>query len=182
MTAVGGAAPTPARTLKQSRQPSRLLRAAGLTAPAGKAIAVPSRNDLAAATIASLLVVDDDPNVRNLLPRLLERDGYAVACAASGADALELLRDFRPDLVILDWMMPGLDGAEVLRRMVADAATAAVPVIVYTASNDPGVEREAMRLGARACVQKLGRTADLREQIECCLNSARLAAPGDQCE
>lgn len=123
----------------------------------------------------SLLVVDDDPLLRRLLHRLLERDGYAVACAGSGAEALAVLREFLPDLVILDWMMPGLDGAEVLRRMAADAATASLRVIVYTASNDSDVDREAVRLGAWGCVRKLGGTADLREQIECCLSSPRPA-------
>ena len=139
---------------------------------------MPSPDDSASAKFASLLVVDDDAHVRDLLPRLLTREGYAVTCAASGAEALAMLRELLPDLVILDWMMPGLDGAEVLRRMAADAATAAVRVIVYTASIDPAVERDALRLGAWACVEKLGRTADLREQIECCLNSPRRAAPG----
>jgi CheY-like chemotaxis protein len=107
--------------------------------------------------MASVLVVDDDPQLRVLLRRLLARQGYAVACAASGAEALGLLREFLPDLVILDWMMPGLDGGEVLRRMAADPTMAAVRVMVYTASNDASVEREAIRLGACACVQK-GRT------------------------
>ena len=138
---------------------------------------MPSNNKNTPAGTGSLLVVDDDPRVRHLLHRVLERDGYLVACAASGAEALEMLREFLPDVVILDWMMPGLDGAEVLRRMAADAATAAVRVIVYTASNDSDVDREAIRLGAWACVQKLGGTGDLREQIECCLHSPRPAAP-----
>ena len=139
---------------------------------------MPLLNDPAPAKIASLLVVDDDPQLRHLLRRILGREGYAVACAASGTEALELLCEFLPDLVILDWMMPGLDGGEVMRRTAADPTTAAVAVMVYTASNDPGVEREAMRLGACACVQKVGRTAELLERIECCLNSPRRTPPG----
>ena len=142
---------------------------------------MPSNTKNTPAGTQSLLVVDDDPRLLDVLRRLLQRDGYDVACAASGAEALGLLREFRPDLVILDWMMPGLDGAEVLRRMGADAATAAMRVIVYTASDDPQVEREAMRLGAWACVQKAGRTAHLREQIECCLNSPRPGVCADLC-
>ena len=126
-------------------------------------------------------MVDDDPRLRDLLRRLLARDGYDVACAASGTEALGLLREFLPDLVILDWMMPGLDGAEVLRRMGADPATAALRVIVYTASDDPHVERDAMRLGAWGCVQKAGRTAHLREQIECCLGSPRPGVASGLC-
>jgi two-component system phosphate regulon response regulator PhoB len=138
---------------------------------------MPTLDDLAPAKTGSLLVVDDDAQLRHLLRRLLGREGYAVACAASGAEALALLCEFLPDLVILDWMMPELDGAEVMRRMAAEPTTAAVRIMVYTASNDPGVEREVMRLGACACVQKVGRTADLLERIECCLNSPRRTAP-----
>ena len=139
---------------------------------------MPSNSNNTPAGTVSLLVVDDDPRVRHLLHRVLERDGYVVTCAASGAEALEMLREFLPDVVILDWMMPGLDGAEVLRRMAADPTTAGVRVIVYTASNDFEVEQEALRLGAWACVQKLGGTSDLREHIECCLRSPRPGTPG----
>ena len=133
--------------------------------------------------MASFLVVDDDFHVRELLRRLLAREGHAVTAAASGAEALSVLRDNgrHPDLMILDWMMPGLDGAAVLRRMRSDAATAGVRVMVYTASDDPAVEREAMRLGALDCVPKVGRFADLRERIVCCLNAPprKSAAAGD---
>ena len=128
--------------------------------------------------MAQLLVVDDDPHVRELLQRLLGRLGHVVACAASGDEGLAALHERAannraPDLVILDWMMPGLDGAEVLRRMRSDPATSAQPVMVYTAADAPDVEREAMRLGALDCVPKVGRFHDLRERIECCLRAPR---------
>ena len=128
--------------------------------------------------MAQLLVVDDDPHVRELLQRLLGRLGHAVTCAASGDEGLAALHERAannraPDLVILDWMMPGLDGAEVLRRMRSDPATSALAVMVYTAADEPEVEREAMRLGALDCVPKIGRFHDLRERIECCLRAPR---------
>ena len=119
--------------------------------------------------MASLLVVDDDARVCDVLRRLLARSGYAVTCAGGGEEALALLRDVRPDLVILDWMMPGLDGLGVLRRMRADPTTAATGVMVYTASDEPQVARDAAALGALDCVPKVGRYTDLRERIECCL-------------
>lgn len=124
-------------------------------------------------TMASLLVVDDDPHVCEVLRRLLARCGHAVLCAGGGAEAFALLEQHSPDLMILDWMMPGMDGAAVLRRLRADAATARLPVMVYTASDEPAVEREALRLGALDCVPKVGRFADLRERIECCLHARR---------
>ena len=127
--------------------------------------------------MARLLVVDDDQRVRELLSRLLAREGHVLACAGSGDEALAALgqSDSPPDLVILDWMMPGLDGAAVLRQMRANPATAAVRVMVYTAADDPDVERQAIRLGALDCVPKVGRFADLRERIVCCLNAGRTA-------
>ena len=124
--------------------------------------------------MASLLVVDDDPHVCELLRRLLARFGHAVSCAGSGAEALATLREAAPDLVILDWMMPEIDGAEVLRRLRADPATSGVPVMVYTAADEPHVEREAVRLGALDCVPKVGRFQDLRERIDCCLRGRPL--------
>jgi DNA-binding response OmpR family regulator len=123
--------------------------------------------------MASLLVVDDDQHVCDLLRRLLARAGHAVTCANSGAEGLNLLQGLNPDLLILDWMMPEVDGAEVLRRLRADPKKCTVPVMVYTASDDPHVEREALRLGALDCVHKVGRFADLRERIECCLRAPR---------
>jgi DNA-binding response OmpR family regulator len=127
--------------------------------------------------MASLLVVDDDPHVCELLRRLLSRAGHAVTCAGSGAEGLAALRERTPDLLILDWMMPEIDGAEVLRRLRADPQTRSVRVMVYTAADEPAVEREAMRLGALDCVPKVGRFHDLRERIECCLRFQR-DAPG----
>lgn len=126
--------------------------------------------------MAALLVVDDDPHVCDVLRRLLGRCGHAVTCVSGGAEALALLPSLNPDLVILDWMMPGMDGAAVLRRLRAEASTSAVPVMVYTASDEPGVERQALQLGALDCVPKVGRFADLRERIECCLHVRRQAS------
>jgi DNA-binding response OmpR family regulator len=138
--------------------------------------------------MAFLLVVDDDARVCDLLRRLLVRAGHSVACATGGEEALAALRDRSPDLVILDWMMPGLDGMGVLKRLRADPATAGTAVMVYTASDDPQVARDATRLGALDCVQKVGRFNDLRERISACLVAAcrprpsavRFAGGGDR--
>ena len=66
-----------------------------------------------------ILVVDDDENVTNMLRRALSFDGYAVATAGDGTDALKKTLEFGPDLVVLDIMMPGIDGVEVARRLRA---------------------------------------------------------------
>ncbi len=77
-----------------------------------------------------VLVVDDEPPIVRLVRAKLQADGYAVITAGSGEEALTLLEDERPDLVILDLMMPGMDGFETLRRI---RPTDTVPVIMLTA-------------------------------------------------
>ncbi len=91
-------------------------------------------------TPAKVLVVDDTPNNVKLLADLLAVKGYAVATAANGEEALAKLASEKPDLVLLDVMMPGLSGYDVCRRIRADAATALLPVVLVT-SLDPAQER-----------------------------------------
>ncbi|HZN68645.1 MAG TPA: response regulator [Tepidisphaeraceae bacterium] len=119
-----------------------------------------------------LLLVDDNRPACDALARLLRRKGYAAACVYGADEALTVLRDVTPDLVVLDWMMPGADGLEVLRRLRQDPATRGVPVMMYTAAGDAEVGREALRLGALDCVMKSGRINDLLERIECCVAAA----------
>jgi DNA-binding response OmpR family regulator len=79
-----------------------------------------------------LVVVEDDPDIQQLLLRHLERIDAQVAIAPSGEAALELFARHRPDLVLLDLCLPGIDGAEVLRRMRADVRLVDVPVLVVS--------------------------------------------------
>jgi class 3 adenylate cyclase len=89
---------------------------------------------------AKILVVDDTPHNVKLLADLLSVKGYAVATAATGEEALAKLADERPDLVLLDVMMPGLSGYDVCKRIRADSQTALLPVVLVT-SLDPVQER-----------------------------------------
>ena len=83
-----------------------------------------------------ILVVDDVPDNLEIVRLRLESQGYRVATAADGVEALERMREFEPDLVVLDVMMPRLDGIEVVRTMRADPALCATPVILVTAKSD----------------------------------------------
>lgn len=83
---------------------------------------------------ATVLVVDDDPALVDVLVDILEMEGYRALAALDGA-ALRLARDQRPDVVLLDLVMPGMDGAELSRRLRADPATAAIPIVVISAQN-----------------------------------------------
>jgi two-component system alkaline phosphatase synthesis response regulator PhoP/two-component system response regulator VicR len=80
-----------------------------------------------------ILAVDDERFIRRLVEVNLQRAGYRVTTAADGAEALEVARADRPDLIVLDVLMPRVDGFEALRRLKADPATAEIPVVMLTA-------------------------------------------------
>jgi len=83
-----------------------------------------------------ILIVDDEPHIRRILTFLLEQQGYQALTARDGAEALEMARSEMPDLVLLDLMMPRMDGFEVCDRLRADFATAQIPVIMVTAKGE----------------------------------------------
>ncbi len=101
---------------------------------------------------ARILVVDDDPAVRDVLRRGLSYEGFAVDTAGSGEEALTLARERLPDLVILDILMPGLDGFEVLRRL--RAADPHLPVLMLTARDAPADQVRGLTEGADDYVVK----------------------------
>src|SRR5436190_24260800 len=81
------------------------------------------------AVTATILVADDDPRTMGMLRRTLAYEGYRVATAANGTDAINQARDVKPDLIVLDWMMPGFDGVTVTQRVrMADQT----PILMLT--------------------------------------------------
>ncbi len=84
----------------------------------------------------TILAVDDEVHILELLSYNLERDGYHVLKAETGEDALDTLEKEKVDIVLLDWMLPGIDGIEVLRRIRANKALRTLPVIFLTAKGD----------------------------------------------
>ncbi len=101
----------------------------------------------------TVLVVDDAPANLSLLAGLLQPD-YRVKLAASGTKALELVQRAPPDLILLDIMMPEMDGYEVCRRLKADAATQAIPVLFLTAMTQTEDEARGFQVGAADFIQK----------------------------
>lgn len=95
----------------------------------------------------TILCVDDTPANLYLLVELL-KGTYRVKTATDGAQALQVTAASPPDLILLDVMMPGMDGYEVCRRLKANEATRHIPVIFLTARSDPDDEREGLALGA----------------------------------
>ncbi len=101
----------------------------------------------------TVLVIDDLPQNTRLLEAILIPKGYQVVTAASGEEGLQALQENQPDLVLLDILMPGMDGYEVCRRIREDPATAFLPVVMITASGDQE-KRRALETGADDFVTK----------------------------
>jgi two-component system response regulator ResD len=101
--------------------------------------------------VAKILVVDDEPNIREVVGQYLRRDGYVVVSAADGEEALRLYRRDRPDLVVLDLMLPGLGGLEVCRQIQAEGR---VPLIMLTARGEEEDRIVGLGLGADDYVVK----------------------------
>lgn len=99
-----------------------------------------------------ILVIDDDPSVTSVLKRGLSYEGFSVQTAASGQEGLSVARDMEPDLIILDVMMPGMDGIEVLKRL--RAADTRLPVIMLTAKDAPADQVAGLDSGADDYVVK----------------------------
>jgi chemosensory pili system protein ChpA (sensor histidine kinase/response regulator) len=97
---------------------------------------------------ASVLIVDDNVDFCHLLGRLIQRQGFGATCITSGEDALTYLAAHVPELMILDVMMPKMDGLEVLTAVRADARLKAMPVVMFSALADPALRQRALAAGA----------------------------------
>ena len=114
---------------------------------------------------ARVLVVDDEDRNRRLLAAMLEADGYVVQEAADGERALELALQNPPDIVLLDIMMPGMDGYDVARALKAAEATRSVPVVLVTALDDRDARLRGLDAGAEEFVTKPVDRNELRIRI-----------------
>ena len=123
-----------------------------------------------------ILVVDDDPMVATTVQRVLRPEGYAVDVALGGAQALEQARAHRPDLVVLDLMMPVLSGWDVLRERSNDAALRKIPVILVSANRDPEVA-QAISQGICAFLPKPFDIGALSALVRSCLPPQNYHAP-----
>ena len=121
-----------------------------------------------------ILVVDDNAGNREMLGRRLEREGHRVQLAESGAEALHLLRSRRVDLVLLDVMMPQVDGYEVLRQLKSDEALRDIPVLMISALDEVESVVRCIELGAEDYLPKPFDPVLLRARIGACLEKKHL--------
>ena len=115
---------------------------------------------------ATILVVDDEPALLELLINILGKEGYDTVTADSGEKALEYIAGNKPDLILLDYRMPGIDGFEVCRRLKSEEATAHIPVILTSAFADVKDWVKALQLGAADYISKPFREVELLTRVK----------------
>ncbi|MDE3189529.1 MAG: response regulator [Acidobacteriota bacterium] len=118
---------------------------------------------------ATVLVAEDDEDILLLVTTRLQRDGYDVVTARSGAEALELVRERRPALAVLDIGMPPPDGLEVVRQIRGDAELRAMRLLLLTAKAQESDVRRGLEAGADAYLSKPFSPADLSARVRALL-------------
>jgi DNA-binding response OmpR family regulator len=131
----------------------------------------PAGNPPAAGT--RILVAEDEPNIVLSLEFLLKSAGYDVAVARNGQEALRLAESWRPALLLLDVMLPAIDGFEVCRRLRAGGATREIRILMLTARGRESEVQKGMAAGADAYMTKPFATRELVEAVSRCLRPAR---------
>lgn len=126
---------------------------------------------------ARILIVDDNPVNLKLAADVLGFDGFSVETVENAERALEALRRRRPDLILMDIAMPGMDGLELTRLLKADPATAAIPVVALTASAMKGDERRTRAAGCDGYITKPIDTRKLSAQVADHVNRGAVPPP-----
>ena len=115
---------------------------------------------------STILIVDDEPNTHLMLESLLFREGYRLTFASNGYEALEKALELTPDLILLDVMMPGMDGFEVCTRLRSDPVLGEVPIIMLTALDDRDSRLRGIEAGADDFLSKPFNTMELRARVK----------------
>jgi CheY-like chemotaxis protein len=133
-------------------------------------------SDQGAMDVGRVLIVDDDPMNIKLMGALLEADGHDVLFATNGRHGLELAETARPDLILLDYLMPGMDGMEVCQRLKQRPHLAEIPVVFVSARYGGSESARALSLGALAYITKPFSAEALRAQVRTCIRAKRSGA------
>jgi two-component system phosphate regulon response regulator PhoB len=129
-----------------------------------------------------VLVVEDEPAQREVLAYNLEAEGYAVAKAENGDEALLLFDENQPDVIVLDWMLPGVSGIEVCRRLKSKPESRSVPIIMLSARSEEVDRVRGLETGADDYVIKPYSVVELMARVRTQLRRARPAAVGQRLE
>jgi len=106
------------------------------------------------ATQKTILIIDDQPFFITMQQNMLQRQGYRVVSASNGAEGLAQAKKHKPDIILLDVEMPGVDGIEVCRQMKGDPELKHIPVIILTATQDPKLNERSFKAGAEITILK----------------------------
>lgn len=129
-----------------------------------------------------VLVVEDEPAQREVLAYNLEAEGFAVSRAENGEEALMLVDETAPDVIVLDWMMPNLSGIEVCRRLKIKSETRAIPIIMLSARSEEVDRVRGLETGADDYVIKPYSVIELMARVRSQLRRVRPAASGERLE
>lgn len=119
-----------------------------------------------------VLYVDDDADLRRFVKGLLERHGYQVTIAGTGEAGLDVARAHPPDLIMLDIMLPGLNGFEICQQLRGDEGLRGVPVLMLTGMDDAKLNERAFAAGAQVCMTKPLQADRLLSAVQMVLKSA----------
>jgi twitching motility two-component system response regulator PilH len=119
--------------------------------------------------MASILVVDDSPTEIHVFKTMLEKNGFEVSTAQSGEEGVARAKQVKPDLILMDVVMPGLNGFQATRQLGNDAETSSIPVIIVTTKDQETDKVWAMRQGAKDYIVKPAKEADLMGRIKAIL-------------
>lgn len=113
----------------------------------------------------TVLVIEDEPNIIEAISFILSRDGWSVATHSNGHDAVGVVQEAKPDLVILDVMLPGKTGFDILRELRGEVETAALPVLMLTAKGQVKDREMAERAGASRFMTKPFSNAEVLDAV-----------------
>ena len=127
---------------------------------------------------AKVLVIDDEEDYRLIARDVLGAEGIEVRLAADGAEGLAVLASFRPDVILVDWMMPRMDGESFCRSLRADARFRTLPVLMLTVRQTADEELEALHFGVDDFITKPFKPAELIARVRAAIRRVGGGAPG----
>ena len=121
--------------------------------------------------MARILIVDDSPTEMHVLKSMLEKNGHEIITASNGEEGVETAKAEKPDLVLMDVVMPGLNGFQATRQLTKNADTADIPVIICTTKDQETDRVWGMRQGAKDYITKPVQEADLLGKVQAALGA-----------
>ena len=122
--------------------------------------------------MAQILIVDDSPTEAHVLKGMLEKNGFEVETAENGTEGIERARELKPDLILMDVVMPGLNGFQATRQLTKDSETKHIPVIIVTTKDQEADRVWGMRQGARDFLTKPVAEKTLMDKINAAMEVA----------